>query len=561
MKRLPHISTLGQALFGLLLVGWPVIDTGASGAVTPVRLLLSGGLLGLFAAAVLTVRSRKEWLWSGVDGAIGLCGGWFILQVAIIGPGETDPYPVLIGLVGLAGYGFCRVAGTAGLLPAMFLSGLVQSGVAFAQCAGWGASRHSYYALTGSFPNPGPLGGWLCVATLAAAVLTAQSWKNGRKIRAALFGGGGSVIGIALWLTDSRAAWVGFCAGLFYFFFTKKCRYKLPMLIATLIGVIISCIFLYNYKKESADGRLLIWRVSADLIARRPVLGQGVGSFPERYMPAQGDYFARNPESRFTAVADQVSVPFNEWIGIVCEQGAVGGVLALLLLGAALGGRATEAQRQGRVLLVGIGVFGLFSYPLTFPAFGVLLGAILARCANRPVVSVRPISLRAALPVGLSVAIVGAAALCAIGRAGGTDRNRYARLEKVSARMRDFSPSDLPWLERQARQLPVAEFYTDLGDRLLEADRIDRAADYYRRASQMIPSRLRPYDGLFRAYLRAGLVDSAEVMTRKIVAMPVKVGNTTTIRIRRSAAEWLLEQQKERERSSFQLVRRGGDEE
>ncbi|WP_304708144.1 O-antigen ligase [uncultured Rikenella sp.] len=541
-----HISAAWQILFGVLLVCWPLLDTGASGAVTSERILLTGVALGLLATAVLTAAcTGARWRWSGVDGGVGLCGGWFILHVAFVGPGETDPYPVLIGLAGLAAYGFCRVAGTAGLLPAIFVSGVVQSGIAFAQCAGLVVSRHSYYGLTGSFPNPGPLGGWLCVAMLAAMVLVEQFGREGRKIRTLLFGIGGLPIGIVLFLTDSRAAWVGFAVALFSMLFTRRFRYKKTVLGALTAIFVLGFFALYRYKKESADGRLLIWRVSADVISKKPGIGHGVGTFPERYMFAQADYFARNPESRFVAVADQVSVPFNEWIGIVCEQGAVGGVLALLLVGAALCGRATESQRQGRVLLVGLGVFSLFSYPLTFPAFGLLLGAILARCANRPAVSGRRVALRVALPVALSVAIGGGIALSAIDRVGRTDRSRYVCLQEVSARMRDFSPSDLPWLDRQAQRLPIAAFYTDLGDRWLAADSVKRAKHYYRQAARMIPGRLRPYDGLFRACLRMGQVDSAMMMVRKIVTMPVKVGNTATIRIRRSAAEWLEEQREE----------------
>ncbi len=541
-----HISAVWQILFGVLLVCWPLLDTGASGAVTSERILLTGVALGLLATAVLTAAcTGARWRWSEVDGGVGLCGGWFILHVAFVGPGETDPYPVSIGLAGLAAYGFCRVAGTAGLLPAIFVSGVVQSGIAFAQCAGLVASRHSYYGLTGSFPNPGPLGGWLCVAMLAAMVLVEQFGREGRKIRTLLFGIGGLPIGIVLFLTDSRAAWVGFAVALFSMLFTRRFRYKKTVLGALTAIFVLGFFALYRYKKESADGRLLIWRVSADVISQKPGIGHGVGTFPERYMFAQADYFARNPESRFVAVADQVSVPFNEWLGIVCEQGVVGGVLALLLFGTALCGGATESQRQGRVLLVGLGAFSLFSYPLTFPAFGLLLGAILARCANRPAVSGRRIALRVALPVALSVAIGGGIALSAIDRVGRTDRSRYVCLQEVSARMRDFSPSDLPWLDRQARRLPIAAFYTDLGDRWLAADSVERAEHYYRQAVRMIPGRLRPYDGLFRACLRMGQVDSAMMMARKIVTMPVKVGNTATIRMRRSATEWLEEQREE----------------
>ncbi len=52
MNRNPPIfSTLWQALFGLLLVGWPLLDTGPMGAVTPLRIGLGSGLLLLIAGA------------------------------------------------------------------------------------------------------------------------------------------------------------------------------------------------------------------------------------------------------------------------------------------------------------------------------------------------------------------------------------------------------------------------------------------------------------------------------------------------------------------------------
>ena len=62
-----------------------------------------------------------------------------------------------------------------------------------------------------------------------------------------------------------------------------------------------------------------------------------------------------------------------------------------------------------------------------------------------------------------------------------------------------------------------------------------------RAAARMIPRRLRPYEGLWRACRRAGETDSALILARKIVSMPVKASNTTTIRIRRAAQEWIDE--------------------
>ena len=41
-------------------------------------------------------------------------------------------------------------------------------------------------------------------------------------------------------------------------------------------------ISIYYYKKDSADGRLLIWRVSIDMIADAPLVGHGIGTFENK---------------------------------------------------------------------------------------------------------------------------------------------------------------------------------------------------------------------------------------------------------------------------------------
>lgn len=85
---------------------------------------------------------------------------------------------------------------------------------------------------------------------------------------------------------------------------------------------------LYQMKKDSADGRLLIWKLSATMIAEQPQ-GYGYGLFERSYNLRQSDYFAHN---KSTAVerrnADFVYMPYNDYL----EQGVEGGVVGMSFL-------------------------------------------------------------------------------------------------------------------------------------------------------------------------------------------------------------------------------------
>jgi O-antigen ligase len=48
---------------------------------------------------------------------------------------------------------------------------------------------------------------------------------------------------------------------------------------------------LYSLKKDSADGRILIWQSTWNMVLDKPVAGHGYGAFNEKYMLYQADYF------------------------------------------------------------------------------------------------------------------------------------------------------------------------------------------------------------------------------------------------------------------------------
>jgi O-antigen polymerase len=120
--------------------------------------------------------------------------------------------------------------------------------------------------------------------------------------------------------------------------YTYKSFASLSEKIKWLVSVFISaCIIgggisLYFYKKDSADGRLLIWKSSWDMVTDKPFFGHGANAFQPNYMLYQAAYFEKNPNSRFGNLADNVRAPFNEYLGFLIQFGVTGILLLSVLL-------------------------------------------------------------------------------------------------------------------------------------------------------------------------------------------------------------------------------------
>ena len=104
--------------------------------------------------------------------------------------------------------------------------------------------------------------------------------------------------------------------------------YKVCIVCGTIIIAAISVGKLYNMKRDSADGRLLIWRLSAQMIAEQP-LGHGYGLFEKHYNLRQAEYFRNNGgtdterrNAAFTCMA------YNDYL----EHGVDGGIIGMAFL-------------------------------------------------------------------------------------------------------------------------------------------------------------------------------------------------------------------------------------
>jgi O-antigen polymerase len=215
----------------------------------------------------------------------------------------------------------------------------------------WSGILHSfnrYHALTGSFSNPSPMSIYMGMHLPLASVLLLSFRKPQNKFESftkifALISIG--LICTILPITKSRTAWIMAFIGVglvvfllpnFQLFFrriTDTLTKRVALLTVTLSIIVLAGLFLYNFKKDSADGRLLIWKIGLSMVKENPLFGKGFDAVGKGYDKTQGDYFSShkfNPNE--IKLADQIGCVFNDYLHFSIEVGVVGLVLLLLLL-------------------------------------------------------------------------------------------------------------------------------------------------------------------------------------------------------------------------------------
>lgn len=161
-------------------------------------------------------------------------------------------------------------------------------------------------------------------------------------------------------------------------------RYKLFFLKNRkwILGIMVICtllfVTLFMLKKDSAMGRVLIWKTSLSMIEKCPILGSGNGAFLAHYMEYQAKYFENNHDNRYELLADNVTHPFNEYLLLLIEYGIIG--LLLLIVAIVLACMYVEIKSRVYVFpLLSVAIFSCFSYPLRYPFVVIIIAYCLSR--------------------------------------------------------------------------------------------------------------------------------------------------------------------------------------
>jgi O-antigen ligase len=267
------------------------------------------------------------------------------------------------------------------LLIVLLVLGIAESALGLAQWTGVTHSGHDFL-ITGTFSNPGPYGGFLAIVIAVCASYMIQRIKGIEKsiwlyvlCVPTIF----LAILIIIVILNLAALVAGSASVILCLFNNKKIREKIKHYFSNyrrstigLCTVILFAVTFVSYatfyqKRDSAIGRLFVWRTSCSVILEHPIFGCGYGSFGGTFAKAQAKYFQNHPDSWSKTVADAPNYSFNEYLQSTAETGLVGVTFLLRILLIALH-RLIKIRHFFGYGLVAIMIFALFSYPFSIPA-------------------------------------------------------------------------------------------------------------------------------------------------------------------------------------------------
>lgn len=297
---------------------------------------------------------------------------------------------VACGCVGVAALGIDGKQRERAVVEAAFAAGSVASMVAIVQVVA-GARGLLVHGGQGN-------GNWLGLLLAITIPLSVGLLQERRRPRdrawpalAALV----AVQGAALALSQSRTAWVALAAaGLGW-----RCRRA--SLQRSTVALAIGCASLLlvaslrqpaatssqthaetpsipSSAATSFDGRLRIWRASADAAAEYLPWGAGLGSFAHVYLAAQGKRLAQVAPAEASRTFENATTAHNDWLQACVESG----LLAPLLLAAALVSAAEGMRRSGFFhgfsATIALAVCAAADSPWRQPGVALLAGLLLA---------------------------------------------------------------------------------------------------------------------------------------------------------------------------------------
>ena len=485
------------------------------------------------------------------------------------------------------------------LLNIILVVSLTETLLGLLQLYGFANSHHSLYNITGTLFNPGPYSGF--VAAIVPLALSHSLDKTLHRWERRL---GMSTLFFALFAlpaTMSRAAWLAAFVGCMYVLWNqfrfsdfrvqvylqrvnkfdsifKFVARRVSNVVIRIILIIFTGFFfvsllagIYLMKKDSADGRRVIWSASMTAYKERPLFGFGYGRFTAMYGDAQAEYFLSGKGNEVQVIlADSPDYAFNEYVKIAVELGIVGLALFLLTVGFSLFTPQSSffAPRSSLLTLL---VFAAFSYPFSVLPLSILFVFMLALSAQSSE------KLSFTLPVWLRV--VGITVCCGI-----TTFGAYQILSKYSAyqewnqlqitkhentcneavqkykalysRLRQEKKFLFEYgqcLSKTGKYIESNSIFEEyfhhgsdpmvyncMGNNYKKMGEFYKAENMYVRALQIVPNRHYPLYLLMNLYKDSGQTQKAKDMAVDLLRKPVKISSTAIREMREEARKIII---------------------
>ncbi len=267
------------------------------------------------------------------------------------------------------------------LVICLLIYGIAQSLLGVAQILDISHSYNSRFSITGTFFNPGPFSAFIALSfVLAVGVLSKIDYQSPKYLKSvpfwlALICAFSCIVIIPA--TMSRSAWISIIAAL-AIIFLKETRYyqlfkdylsknRFKAGIGIFVTIVITFLLLsgmYLVKRDSADGRVLIWKNTVSLIKDNPLSGVGFSQFGGAYGDKQAEYFSTKEYSqKDVKVAGEPQYAFNDYLQLAAEAGLPALIIFLLFVLLVI----RNFIKNKSVLLypfLTLLIFSLTSYPL-----------------------------------------------------------------------------------------------------------------------------------------------------------------------------------------------------
>ena len=369
-------------------------------------------------------------------------------------------------------------------------------------------------------------------------------------------------------LSMCRTAWIASCVGCAVVALVVLRRYGrisermvLKLSVACFCVMALVAIPLYCMKQDSADGRVLIWKVSVTALSDNPLKGAGHGRFGGAYGDAQEEYFRSGAGTdRERILAGSPDFAYNEFLHMAVEHGLI--VLCIFFAVIVysfhnLGKSAAEESMAVTGALAGLMTAFMFSYPLHVFQSCLISAVVIILAVMFPG---QKSGFRYMLDVTVagSLIVISGLAICKSYDRTGNGREAVRQWKMLQgyygedkySEMCDLYGTLYPYLdscpeflfeygqclsgtgrysesntvlEKGAERSADPMFYNIIGKNHMSMGNYDLAEDAFWKAYYRVPHRIYPLYLLMRLYGERGWTVEQEAMARRIVSAEEKV--------------------------------------
>lgn len=339
--------------------------------------------------------------------------------------------------------------------------------------------------------------------------------------------------------------------------------YRISLIVLLLLIFSAGAVSLYHFKKDSALGRLIQWKISTQLIAEKPVFGHGYNQFERIYNDRQAEYFSTGKRSeQEKRIASYTIHAHNDYLELWTETGFIGLLLFLAIVSFALiKTKNTNLNYTMKVALLAFLIEALFTFPFHILPQLIVFTSMLAFIGSN-LKSERIMS----YPKVLSVAGLLFVSICAGRQANNYNAHKiwhqanmlssgqvYEAADKLYESLYPVLKSNGAYLlnyggtltlkKQYNKAIPILQnallfsndpnIHLSLGNCYLESGDYRQAEKYYQKAEAIEPYKFYPKYLLVKLYAKTADEEKLCRKCKEILAMNIKVHSTAVDQIKK----------------------------